>query len=303
MPKTYSGFTATTAENLLLDAGAFFVNYDVVVDTFESAVLAGKLLGATRGGGSFESVPSIRSIEIDGVKGRAKGLQVIDAWEVKMIASVLEVTAEGIAKALVASDLDVSTSLVHDILTARNDIALTDYVDNITFIGKKSGTATPVIIQIYNAINTKGLALKTEDKGEAVIEMEFQGHYDTTDLDTPPFKIYLPKGTSDVAAPTVTVSPIDEATAVIVSANIVWTFSEAIRTADVNGANFFVSTSVTGTGVAGALSLSLDKKVVTFDPTANLTALTAYTAIATKNVKDVAGNALVSNSVTNFTTA
>lgn len=300
--KTYSGFTAITAENLLLDAGAFFVNYDVVVDTFESAVLAGKLLGATRGGGSFESVPSIRSIEIDGVKGRAKGLQVIDSWEVKMIASVLEVTVEGIAKALVASDLDASTSIVHDILTARNNIAITDYVDNITFIGTKSGTVAPIIIQIYNALNTKGLALKTEDKSEAVIEMEFQGHYDTTDLETPPFKIYLPKGTSDAVAPTVTVSPIDEATAVIVSANVVWTFDEAIRLNDVNGANFFV-TDDTGTEVAGALSLSVSNTVVTFDPTANLAALTAYTAIATKNVKDIAGNALASNSVTNFTTA
>lgn len=300
--KTYSGFTATTAENLLLDAGAFFVNYDVVVDTFESAVLAGKLLGATRGGGSFESVPSIRSIEIDGVKGRAKGLQVIDSWNVKMIASVLEVTAEGIAKALVASDLDTSTSLVHDILTARNDIALTDYVDNITFIGTKSGTVAPIIIQIYNALNTKGLALKTQDKGEAVIEMEFEGHYDVGVLDTPPFKIFLPKGTSDAVAPTVTVSPIDGTTAIVVSSNIVWTFSEAIRTADVNGANFFV-TDNTGAEVAGALSLSVDKTVVTFDPTANLAALTAYTAIATKNVKDVSGNALASNNVTNFTTA
>lgn len=193
MAKTYSGFTSTTAENLLLDAGAFFVNYDVAVDTFETAVTAGKLLGATRGGGSFEAIPEIRSIEIDGVKGKAKGLQVIDSWEVKMMASVLEVTAEGIAKALVASDLDISTSLVHDILTAKNDIALTDYIDNVTFIGKKSGTTVPIIIQIFNSINTKGLALKTEDKGEAVIEMEFQGHYDSTDLDTPPFAIYLPK--------------------------------------------------------------------------------------------------------------
>lgn len=106
----------------------------------------------------------------------------------------------------------------------------------------------------------------------------------------------------DTTVPTVTVSPLDAATAVTISSNVVWTFSKAIREADVTGANFFV-TDNTGLEVAGALLISTDKKVVTFDPTASLKALTAYTAVATKNVKDLAGNALAQNSVTNFTTA
>ncbi|OLN21906.1 hypothetical protein BTO30_12470 [Domibacillus antri] len=107
---------------------------------------------------------------------------------------------------------------------------------------------------------------------------------------------------SDTVPPTVTVSPADGATAVAVDANIVWTFSEAIRQADVTGANFFV-TDNTGVEVAGALTVSTDQTIVTFNPTASLTALTAYTAIATKNIKDLAGNSLAQNSVTNFTTA
>lgn len=300
--KTYSGFTSKTAENLLLDAGAFFTNFDINVDTFDSAVAAGKLLGATRGGGNFSAVPEIRSIEVDGIKGKAKGVQVIDSWEVKMTASVLEVTLGGLAKALVASSLDTSSSTKYDILTAKNDIFDADYISNITFVGKKSGTVEPIIIQIYNALNTTGLTLQTQDKGEAVIAMEFEGHYDSDDLDSPPFSFYYPKDTSDLIAPTVTVSPIDGDSAVVASANIVWTFSEEIRNVDVNGANFFV-TDNTGAEVVGALSLSVDKTIVTFNPTADLAALTSYTAIATKNVKDVAGNALASNSVTNFTTA
>jgi hypothetical protein len=193
MAKNYSGYTAKTSENLLLDAGAFFVNYDMAVDTFDSAVIAGKLLGATRGGGQFSAVPEIRSIEVDGVKGKAKGLQVIDSWEVKMTANVLEVTKDGLAKALTASEIDTTTNLDYDIIKAKNNIELTDYIDNITFVGKKSGTEEPVIIQIYNALNTTGLTLQTQDKGEAVIAMEFDGHYDDVDLDSPPFAIYYPK--------------------------------------------------------------------------------------------------------------
>ena len=191
--KTYSGYTAKTAENLLLDAGAFLINFDIEVDDFDSAVTAGKLLGATRGGGNFSAVPEIRNIEVDGVKGKAKGLQVIDSWDVKMTASVLEVTKEGLARALTASETDTTTNLDYDILTAKNHIELTDYIDNKTFVGKKAGTSEPVIIQIYNALNTTGLTLQTQDKNEAVISMEFVAHYDDTDLESPPFKIFYPK--------------------------------------------------------------------------------------------------------------
>lgn len=191
--KTYSGYTAETSENLLLDAGAFFVNYEMETDTFDTAVTAGKLLGATRGGGQFSAVPEIRSIEVDGVKGKAKGLQVIDSWEVKMGANVLEVTKDGLAKALASSTTDTTTNTTYDIIKANNHIDLADYIDNVTFVGKKSGTAEPVIIQIYNALNTNGLTLQTQDKGEAVIAFEFDGHYAADDLDSPPFAIFYPK--------------------------------------------------------------------------------------------------------------
>lgn len=193
MAKTYSGFTAKTAENLLLDAGAFFVNFDVDVDTFDSAVTAGKLIGATRGGGNFTAIPEMRSIEVDGVKGKGKGLQVVDSWEVKMGASVLEITKEGIARALTSSDVDSTTNTDYDIITAKNHIALTDYIDNITYIGKKSGSEKPILIQIYNVLNTVGLTLQTQDKAEAVTAMDFEGHYDTDELDAPPFKVFYPK--------------------------------------------------------------------------------------------------------------
>ena len=68
--ESYSGYTEKTAENLLLDAGAFFIDFDIEADTFETAVADGKLLGATRGGGSFSAVPEIRAIEVDGVHGK-----------------------------------------------------------------------------------------------------------------------------------------------------------------------------------------------------------------------------------------
>lgn len=191
--KTYSGYTAETPKSLLLDAGAFFKNFYVGTDTFETAVTAGKLLGATQGGGVFSAIPTIRRIEIDGIKGAAKGLEVIDEWVVTLTANVKEVKKATIQAALATSSVDTSTNADYDIISAKNEIALTDYIDNITWVGKLSGTNDPVIIQVYNSLNTSGLSLNVADKAEAVLALTFTGHYVDTDLDTPPFKIYYPK--------------------------------------------------------------------------------------------------------------
>ena len=192
MSKTYSGFQTDTAERLLLDAGAFFVNFEVGTDTFDTAVAGGKLLGATRGGGQFSAIPQIRPIQIDGVKGKAKGLQVIDTWETKLTANVLEVTKESLVKALTAGKLD-ETDPDYIEITASNYVTAADYIDNVTWVGKLSGNDEPVIVQVYNALNTTGLTLQTQDAGEAVIAMAFEGHYDAAELDEPPFKIFYPK--------------------------------------------------------------------------------------------------------------
>ena len=193
MPKTYSGFTDKTPEHLLLDAGAFFKNFIVATDTFETAVTAGKLIGATRGGGEFKAVPTIRPMPIDGVKGRAKGLQTIDEWDVSLMSNVLEITKDSLMAALAAAKVDTETSLDYDIIEGKQTIELSDYIDNITWVGRLSGSAKPVIIQVFNAFNGDGLTLGVNDKGEAVSKMTFLGHYDASALDSPPFKIYYPK--------------------------------------------------------------------------------------------------------------
>lgn len=203
--KKYSGFTTDTAKSLLLNAGAFFKNFTVGTDTFDSAVAGGKLLGATKGGGEFSAVPTVRPIEVDGVAGRAKGLEVIDSWDVYLKAKVLEIKKSTVKAALAAAVETTSTSVSdYDIINAKNSIELSDYIDNIVWVGTLSGSDDPVIIEVKNAINTDGLKLTVTDKNEAVIEMTFYGHYEQTDLDTPPFNIYYPKNTTPIVTTTST---------------------------------------------------------------------------------------------------
>lgn len=193
-PKVFSGFNNKTAEKLLLDAGAFFKNFVVGTDTFDSAVTAGKLIGATQGGGSFTATPTVRRIEIDGVKGNAKGLEVIDEWVVTLMANVKEVSPESIQMALGAATIEDGPTGYKKI-SANNYIELTDYLDNVVWVGKLSGSNTPVIIVVKNALSTGGLTLNMADKSEGVIATTFTGHYDATDLDSPPFDIYYPDAT------------------------------------------------------------------------------------------------------------
>ena len=191
-----TGVTANTSKHLQLDAGAFFKNWDPAADTFATA--SAKLIGATAGGGSFAAVPTIRRIEVDGLKGATKGYEALDEWQVTLTANVKEITVASLEMALatgshtsVKSPTTV-TSNNYEKIVAANDIADSNYLTNVTWVGRLSGSALPVVIVVKNALCTNGLTLTTADKAEGVIALTLTGHYSASDLDTPPFEIYYP---------------------------------------------------------------------------------------------------------------
>lgn len=193
----FSGVTSNTSKHLQLDAGAFLKNFDPTQDTWASAK-ATKLIGATAGGGSFAAVPTIRRIEVDGVKGATKGFEALDEWVVTITANVKELTADVLKMALAtgsyvgAKSPSSETSNNYNKITAANSIVDADYMTNITWIGTISGSQLPVIIVLKNALCTNGLSLTTADKAEGVVTLTLTGHYSPSDLDTPPFEIYYP---------------------------------------------------------------------------------------------------------------
>lgn len=193
----FSGVTTNTSKHLQLDAGAFLKNYDVTTDTWASAK-ASKLIGATAGGGTFAAVPTIRRIEVDGVKGATKGFEALDEWVVTMTANVKEITAEALEMALATgSSSDTkspasATSNNYKKIVAANAITDSNYIGNITWIGTLSGSSLPVMIVMKNALCTNGLSITTADKSEGVVTVTLTAHYDPADLDTVPFEIYYP---------------------------------------------------------------------------------------------------------------
>ena len=108
-------------------------------------------------------------------------------------------------------------------------------------------------------------------------------------------------GTATVTtAPTVvSTNPVSSGT-VCISGAINATFSEPMDFATFNSGTFYV-TGPASALVLGTLSINVTGTIVTFTPTSNLTAGTAYTATITTGVTDLLGNPLASNHVWSFT--
>jgi len=107
--------------------------------------------------------------------------------------------------------------------------------------------------------------------------------------------------TADTTAPTVELTdPTTNASSVSLNRSVSALFSEALNPGTVSSATFKLVTKTGSTPVAGAVSYA--NKTMVFNPTADLTNSTEYTATITTMVSDLAGNTLAANKVWSFTT-
>jgi len=102
-----SGVTTDSADRLLIDAGAIYINY-------KDADSPGTLLGATRGGNVVEINRTIRDMQPDGSRGKVKGFRRIESVDAKITARMLELTAEGLKRALAGAGYTSGTTEVED---------------------------------------------------------------------------------------------------------------------------------------------------------------------------------------------
>ena len=108
-----------------------------------------------------------------------------------------------------------------------------------------------------------------------------------------------PTGPSVPSNPTVSsTSPVLNATGVSLNRNITATFSEGMDPLTINSATFTLTQG--GVAVVGAYTYSGVTAV--FNPSADLTASTLYTATISTGAKDSEGNALLADKVWTFTT-
>lgn len=194
-----TGLTAKTFKNLQLNEGAFLFDFDLTTYTDATAVATAvaaalkagtKVLGATVGGGSFSAEPSIREIEVDGLRYPFVGSTVNDMWTIKLSGTAKEVNAENFARFLATCDKDTSKANVTK-LTVRTEIKASDYIPKLCWVGSTSEEGV-CVIELENVLNTSGVTLTFQDKGEGSIPFEFQAHCaDIESQDKAPFAIYF----------------------------------------------------------------------------------------------------------------
>jgi hypothetical protein len=194
-----------------------------------------------------------------------------------------------------------ASALVGSVLSVGSNIGVQKLTVYIKGPGPGADNATRhVQVQKCYVDGPDGIKM---NKAKQVLQITLELLEDTTQAAGEEW-MKITDASGDTTAPTISsTTPADAATGVAVDANITVEFSEAIQAADVNGTFFKLVKAATGTGVAGALTLSADKLTVTFNPTSNLDGTSAaYIFIVSQGVRDLAGNKLAADTYVNFAT-
>lgn len=156
------------------------------------------LLGATRGGGSYNVEKTNRAIRFDGDRGEnTKDLKVIDEWIFTLVTNILEVDLDNIKRAMPGTIEEVEESQKtpgYRKLRPNVQYKEDDYFKNVAYITQSyAGNVVGYVIE--NALGDGNLSATFEDKNEVVPEVTFTGHFDRKELDKVPTYIveYLAK--------------------------------------------------------------------------------------------------------------
>ena len=194
---------AATFQALQLNAGIFIANADyssianaTALKTAIENLKAGTttalgssaiLLGATRGGGSFNVNRELRQPDVDGRRYGFKGDTFVDSVDAVLSTTLVEITL-GTFKTALGSTTENGSS-PKQTLKLKTAIDTTDYMTNVCWIGDLSNGQL-VLICLKNTINEADISLTFTDKGEGTIPVEFHAKQaSVNDYDNAPFEI------------------------------------------------------------------------------------------------------------------
>lgn len=158
------------------------------------------VLGATNGGNKLSIVPEITPIEVDGATVEIKGLNQKTGETGTLEVNLAQHTVESIKRAIVGKEAD---SLIkgYTQIETKSLIELSDYLDNIAFVGTMTD-GTEIIAILENAICSSGLELDNKNKETSVCATTFKATADFKGgvFDKLPIYIFYPNKTSKTTA-------------------------------------------------------------------------------------------------------
>lgn len=150
------------------------------------------VLGATNGGNKLSIVPEITPIEVDGAVVEIKGLNQKTGETGTLEVNLAQHSVESIKRAIVGKEVD---SLIkgYTQLQTKSLIELSDYLDNIAYVGTMTD-GTEIIVIMENAICSSGLELEGKNKETSVVATTFKStaDFESGVYDTLPIYIFYP---------------------------------------------------------------------------------------------------------------
>lgn len=171
----FPGYSAPSA--FVLDAGVIMVGSTVI--------------GATRGGMTFDPGIEYRHIEFDGKTTDIAGLHRIVEYNATISGEMLDLTDAAISRYFPGSSSDGSSNNLFTMKAARDMLVTGDYLTNLIWKGQQSdGTAENLIITFARAL-VQDVSFRTNDRDEGLVSVTFKAVLDVnaSDLEAAPFTI------------------------------------------------------------------------------------------------------------------
>lgn len=177
-----TGLTYKTATKLQLDVGVFVKSYTKGV-----AIDPENIIGATRGGGTIAIVPTTHNVDIDGAPTNTALLTRIDDWTATFTATMLEFGEDNIDFALGGSVTKTRQTNGDVKIVPTETITLANY-QTIYWIGALL-SGENIVVKFSNAMNTGGLTITQNNRGEGTYGVNIVAHYNPQSLSTVPIEI------------------------------------------------------------------------------------------------------------------
>lgn len=192
---TPTGYNEASIESLFSGAGAVY--FDLGLDggetaeevsaKIETADKNGLLLGATRGGLSFDFSYETRSVDIDGKKFEFVGSTQLISMNASVSTTLLAFDKETLMTVFGNGEWDDAKNMMKFRLRLASD----SYIPVMWFLFQKSNGRGYLGIKMKNVLNTSGATIDTSNDDEATLPVTLVAHQGgVTDTQYGPVEIY-----------------------------------------------------------------------------------------------------------------
>lgn len=194
----YTRIPENTFKEIQLNAGLLCKNFTPSTGEVED------IIGASKGGWSFEATPSYSDFggDVDNAPDNMAEMKKLTSWAAAMSGTFISINADTIKSLLGAADVSTIATAISKIVP-RNDISMSDFTD-LWWVGDysdKNGSTNGgfIAIHLMNTLSTGGFQLKSSDEAKGEFAATFTAHYSMSAQDTVPFELYLKAGTDEAA--------------------------------------------------------------------------------------------------------